>query len=894
MGERLTTLLHRLKALLWRRRLDRDLEDELRFHIEMRERRNVEQGWLDAGAARRSFGNFSAFKEACREMWTLGSIEILWQDVRYALRTLRKSPAFTSVAVFALALGIGANIAIFSVVNAVVLKPLPYRDPAQLTLLVGNVKRVNMERRGASYPDFVDWRKQSRSFVDMAGYSGVSYTLTGAEEPERIDGEFVSASYFPILGISPVLGRTFLPSEDQVPMRDAVVILSEGLWKRRYGGDPGIIGKTIRTSTRSYTVIGIMPTRFAGIFDTAQIWVPFMMSGSAEDLAERGDRGMGVLARLKPDVTITHSQVELDAICHRLAQQYPNTNEARGVEVPTLDKEVFGDIRPAALVLLGAVAFVLLIACANVANLLLARSEARQREIALRVALGAGRLRLWRQLLTESCVLSAIGAAAGLLLGIFGLRVLMATSPITFPSFVHPGIDAPVALFTLLVSVLCGVVMGLAPAVHSRVAGLHTALKESSGRVSSGRLPQRFRNALVVAEIALTLVLLIGAGLLIRSFRGLTALNPGFDPDHLLCLSLSLPRIPAAPASGAATLETSSDAQAVLSTSQILQRLRTLPSVQTVAAATDLPLSGGEHAIFYTAEGQPAVTAHNVPRAYLHRVTPGFFSALRTKLVAGRTFSLEELNGTSGVVVVSENVAKRFWPGQDPLDKRIKSGPATSQSPWLRIIGVVGEMKYRGLPNNPTTDPDVYLPMSDRQRDILLVVRTALDPASLTGTVRHAIHEMDQTVPIYNIATMTERIGEQTARTRFTSWLMGFFAAVALLLAMVGVYGVMSYAVTRRTQEIGVRMALGANRLQVLLLVVGQGLPLILAGILVGLGGSFGLTRLIATFLYGVTPTDASTFASVTALLILIALLACWLPALRASRVDPLEALRHE
>jgi predicted permease len=878
-------LLHRLKALLWRRRLDRDLEHELRFHVAMLHERNI---------ARSRFGNVTSFKEACREMWTFGSIEILWQDVRYALRTLRKSPAFTSVAVFALALGIGANIAIFSVVNAVVLKPLPYRDPGQLTLLWGNVRRAIVERRGASYPDFADWRKQSKSFVDMAVYSNVCFTLTGTDEPERIDGEFVSASYFPILGISPILGRTFLPGEDEVPMRDAVMILTEGLWKRRYGGDPGIIGKSIRTSTRSYTVVGIMPASFTGISDTAQIWVPLMMSGSAEDLAERGNRGPGVLARLKTGVTIARAQAELDTICRALARQYPNTNEARGVEVAPLDKEILGDIRPAALALLGAVAFVLLIACANVANLLLARSEARQREVALRVALGAGRLRLWRQLLTESCVLAAIGAVAGLLLGIFGLRVLMASSPITFPSFVHPGIDPPVALFTVLVSVLCGVLMGLAPAVHSRMAGLHTALKESSGRVSGGKLPQRFRNALVVAEIALTLVLLIGAGLLIRSFRSLTALNPGFDPDHLLCLSVSLPRIPATPASGPATLETSSDAQSVVSTGQILERLRTLPSVQTVAAATDLPLSGIEQAIFYTAEGQPAVTAHNTPRAYFHRVTPAFFSALRTKLVAGRAFSPEELSGNPAVVIVSENIAKRFWPGQDPLNKRIKSGGSTSQSPWLRIIGVVGEMKYRGLPNNPTADPDIYRPMSDRQRDILLVVRTALDPASLTGAVRRSIHEMDPTIPIYNIAAMTERIGEQTARDRFTSWLMGIFAGAALLLAMVGVYGVMSYAVTRRTQEIGVRMALGASRPQVLRLIVGQGVPLILGGILVGLAVSFGITRLIATLLYGVTPTDAFTFAAVTALLVSIALLACWLPALRASRVDPLAALRHE
>ncbi len=893
-------LLLRLKALLWRRRLDRDLDDELRFHIAMREQKNIGQGLpTDQAhlAARRRFGNISSFKEACREMWTLGSVEIFWQDLRYALRTLRKSPAFTLVAVFALALGIGANTAIFSVVNAVMLKPLPYRDPGQLTLLWGNVRRVKVERRGTSYPDFVDWRKQSKSFVDMAGYNDVSFTLTGADQPERLDGEFVSASYFSILGISPILGRTFLASEDQVPMRNPVVVLSEGLWKRRYGGDPAIVGKTILTSTRSYTVVGVMPARFPGILDTAQMWIPFMMAGSADDFAQRGDRGMGVLARLKPGVSIAQAQAELDTICTALARQYPNTNEARGVEVAPLDKEIFGEIRPAALALLGAVAFVLLIACANVANLLLARSETRQREIALRVAVGASRMRLWRQLLTESCVLAVIGAAAGLLLAVFGLRILMAASPITFPSFVHPGIDPPVALFTLLVSLVCGIVMGLAPAVHSRIAGLHTALKESSGRVSGGKMPQRFRNALVVAEIALTLVLLIGAGLLIRSFRELTALNPGFDPDHLLCLSVSLPRLPAATASGGApaTLATANDAKAVVSTSQILERIRTLPSVESVAAATDLPLSGIEQAIFYSAEGQPAMTARDVPRAYIHRVTPGFFQTLHTRMVAGRTFSQEELNGNPGVVMVSENVAKRFWPGQNPVNKRIQEGhTGSSRSPWFRIIGVVAEMKYRGLPNNPTADPDIYLPMSDRRRDILLVVRTPLDPASLAGAVRSAIHDMDKTVPIYNVATMATRIGEQTASNRFTSWLMGIFAGVALLLAMVGVYGVMSYAVTRRTQEIGVRMALGANRAQVLRLIVGQGLPLITSGILVGLGVSFGLTRLLATLLYGVTATDAFTFTSVTALLGCVALFACWLPALRASRVDPLVALRHE
>jgi predicted permease len=727
MGERLSILLHRLKALLGRARLDRDLEDELRFHIEMRQQKTG----LDPLAARRRFGNVSSFKEVCREMWTLGSIEILWQDVRYALRTLRKSPVFTGVAVFALALGIGANTAIFSVVNAVVLKPLPYRDPGRLVLLWGNVRRMKVERRGTSYPDFADWRSQSKSFDGMAVYNPVGSTLTGGDEPERVKCEQVSAAYFSILGVTPILGRTFLPSEDQVPMRDQVVILSEGLWKRRFGADASVIGKTLRTASgRNLNVVGVVPASFGGISDSVDMWVPYMLSGSAGNLAERGDRGIAVLAHLKPGVSLAQAQAELDVVCQRLAREYPGTNEARGVEVAPLDTELLGDIRPAVLALLGAVAFVLLIACANVANLLLARSEARQREIALRVALGAGRLRLWRQLITESCVLATIGAGAGLLLALFGVRILMATSPVTFPTFVHPGIDPPVALFTLLVSLLCGIVMGFAPAIHSRIARLHTTLKEGSGRVAGGKMPQRFRDGLVVVEIALTLVLLIGAGLLIRSFRELNGLNPGFDPQHLLCLTAGLPRIPPRQTEPPAADEPSV-AHLDLSTRQILDRVRALPSVASAAIATDLPLSGIENAVFYTAEGQPAVTAQNIPRAYYHRVTPEFFQVLRTPLIAGRSFSPEEINGNAPVVIVSENVRKRFWPGRDPIGKRIKTGGPASHNSWLRVIGVVGEMKYRGLPNNPTADPDIYGPWSDEERDILLVIRTALDPAGL-------------------------------------------------------------------------------------------------------------------------------------------------------------------
>ena len=787
------------------------------------------------------------------------------------------------MAILALAIGIGANTAIFSVANALALKSLPFRDPGKLVLLWGNVRRVKVERRGASYPDFVDWRKQSTSFEELAIYNSVGSTLVGADENLRIKCEQVSASYFPLLGISPLLGRTFLPSEDEVPMRDMVAILSEGLWKRRFGSDPAIIGKTIRTITRPYTVVGVVHASFPGISDEVEMWVPFMTSGSASDLAERGSRGAAVLGRLKPGVTIAQAQAELTTICRRLEQLYPASNEGRSVEVAALDQEMFGDIRPAVWALLGAVAFVLLIACANVANLLLARSEARQREIALRAALGASRLRLWRQLMTESCVLSALGALVGLLLAVFGVRALVAVSPIDLPSFVHPTLDVPMALFTVAISLACGIAMGFAPAFHARIAHLHDSLKESSGRVSGGRLPQRFRNALVVAEMSLTLVLLVGAGLLIRSLDALIGINPGFDSSHVLCLTAGLPRTPAA-----------GPDQPALSADRIIERIQALPSVQAVAAGTDLPLSHIENATFYTGENQPPVTAQNMPRAYIHGITPGFFRALKAKLVAGQSFSADEMNNKRGVVIVSENVAKRFWPGENPIDKHIKLGRPNSQAPWLRVVGVAGEMKYRGLPNNPTADPDIYLPLPERERDILLVVRTRLDPAATSSAVRSAIHDIDKSITIFDVATMSERIGEQTARSRFVSWLMGVFAAIAVLLAMVGVYGVMSYLVTRRTQEIGLRIALGAERGDVLGLIVRQGMPLILMGIALGLVASFGLTRLLATLLYGVTATDALTFAVVPLLLLAIALLACWLPALRASRVDPVQALRFE
>ena len=814
-------------------------------------------------------------------------IETLSQDVRYALRALRKAPGFTFVAVFALALGIGGNTAIFSVIDGVRQQALPYPHADRLIELWGNVLRTTVERRGASYPDFLDWRAQSTSFDDMAAYTDANAILSSGDEPERIAVEYVSAPYFSLLGVDPQRGRTFRADEDAVPQKVAVTVLSDGLWKRRFGGDPGIVGRQLNFGARSFTVVGVMPPGFKGLTDQAEAWIPFVMSGSPEDLAERGNRGFVVLARLKSGVGRVRAQTELDAISRRLEQTYPATNSKRAVEVSPLDVELFGMLRPALLTLMTAVAFVLLIACANVSNLLLARSEARQREIAVRTALGAGWPRLLRQLITEGCVLTFLGAIVGLLIARLAVRVLMATSPVTFPSFVEPRVDVRVALFTVAVSLACGVLLGLAPAVHARVSRLSDALKDSS-RGSDGTRSQRVRSALVVAEVSLAVVLLVGAGLMIRSVQKLAALNPGFDPESVLTLRISVPlgNTPNASPAG-------SPVGPAVSARTVLERVRAVPGVAAASLASDVPLSGEGAANFYTAEGQPAMTAQNMPRAYVHRISPDFFSTLHIPMRAGRTFLDSELSGQASVVIVSEHVVSRFWPGQDPIGKRIKLGSLTSNGPWLNIVGVVGETKYRALPENPTADPDLYFPQLDRTRQQAFVIRTSVPPSSVVTAVRAAIRSVDATIPVFDVRPMADLVGEQTAPSRFTMWLMGVFAASALMLAVVGIYGVMSFLVTQRTREIGIRLALGADRRDILRLVVGNGARLIGAGVVIGVAASVALQRLVSTLLFGVTAADAASAVAVIVLAV-VALLACYVPAVRATRVNPLRALRYE
>jgi putative ABC transport system permease protein len=885
----LISVWRRLLSLGGRGRRARDVEDEIAFHLAMRQEDQRRAGASPEDArlgAQRRFGNVTVLQEQTREMWTFPSFESFVQDLRYAFRTLRKARGFTTVAILVLAIGIGANTAMFSLVDAMLLRGLPYPDPDRLVMLIGNVQRAAVERRGNSYPDHLDWRAKATRFVDMAAVDTTTMTLMDLEEPERIPVETVSASYFGVLGVAPARGRTFRPDEDEVANRDAVVVLSDGLWRRRFGADPSIVNRTIQSATRTYTVVGIMPPGFAGISDTAQLWIPFVLSGTALD--NRAQRGFQTVARLKPDATVDAARAELDVISKQLERAYPQTNEKRGVEVSPLSVETFGQLRPVVVTLMLAVGFVLMIACANVANLLIGRSETRQKEIAVRTALGAGRSRLLRLLITESCVLTMAGAAAGVGFANVSVRALTAASPVTFPSFVQPGLNMTVLGFTVGIAILCGVLLGLAPAMHVRWLNLADTLKETA-RGSTGVRSQRMRAVLVVAEVALAIVLLIGAGLMIRSVQKLTAIDPGFKADGLVTLNASIPRVPA-PAATPAPGTPPPAPPLVVSAGALLAEIRALPGVTSASLASDLPLGGSSSAVFYSAEGDTTTGAQTMPRAYVHRVTPDFFDTMGMSLEAGRTFHPGEATAEGTAVIVSEGVARRFWPNQDAIGRRIKMGAVASPNPWLTIVGVVGEVKYRGLPANPTTDPDLYFPALDRTVQGVLI-RTSAESSSVTASVRAAIRRVHPAIVVYNVSTMTDLVKAQTAASTFTTWILGLFAATALVLSVVGLYGVMSFLVAQRTREFGIRLALGATRRELVGVVLKQGTRLIAMGAGIGLVGSLGLSKLLGDLLYGVTPIDVSSGMAML-VLVVVAVLACAVPAFRATRVDPVIALK--
>ncbi|HEV2913882.1 MAG TPA: ABC transporter permease [Pyrinomonadaceae bacterium] len=805
----------------------------------------------------------------------------IWQDLRYGLRMMLKNPAFTAVAVLALGLGIGANTAIFSVVNSILLRPLPFREPDRLVTVMHNYPKLDLIAP-VSPPGFEDYRARTDVFENAGASSGGSFNLTGEGEPERIQARGVTAGFFETLGVEAALGRTFLPEEDK-PGNEHVVVLSNGLWQRRYGADPGVVGRTITLDGEGYTVVGVMPAGFR-FYGQDDAWAPLALNAEMMSPNRRGSEFLLMIARLKPGVSFEQAQAAMNSVASQIRQdnpqQYPSDSDW-GVRVKPVYEEMVADIRPALLVLLGAVGFVLLIACANVANLLLARASVRRKEIAIRTALGAGRWRLVRQLLTESVLLSITGGGLGLLLAVWGVDVLVKLNQNNIPRAREIGIDARVLAFTFGLSLVTGVLFGLAPALQASRTQLTDALKEG-GRTSGGSHRARFRSLLVVTEIALALVLLIGAGLMVKSFSRLSHVDPGFQPQNLLTMQVALP-----------VTKYKEDKQIGDFFRQALEKIKSLPGVQSEGAVSQLPLSGSVASGFFTIEGQEA-SGEQRPHTDLRASSPEYLQTMGIPLLKGRYFNERDTDSSPNVAIIDETLARRYWPGADPVGRRISYNRRDGKPVWREIVGVVGAIKHKAL--DADYRGQLYFPHPQNPwSNMSLVVRSnTADPASLTAAVRSAIQAVDKDQPVYRVMTMETMVAESVAQHRFSMFLLTLFAVVAVALAVVGLYGVMSYGVSQRTHEIGIRMALGAQARDVLRMVVGQGFVLALLGVGAGLLGALALTRVMSSLLFGVSATDPFMFVSVPLILAGVALLACYLPARRATKVDPMVALRYE
>ena len=806
----------------------------------------------------------------------------LGHDLRYGLRMLTKNPAFTAIAVLALALGIGANTAIFSVVNAILLRPLPFKNPDELVMVWENATHQGFPKNTPSPANFLDWREQNTVFTGISAMATRSFNLTGVGEPERLDGRRVSANIFDLLGVRPILGRTFVAEEDQPGMR--VALLNEMLWKRRFGSDPSVIGRALMLNGESYTVIGVLPrnVRLPGFGNWHdQIWVP--LAFPPEEATARGSHFLQAIARMKPGVTLEKAQAEMETIAARLAQQYPEHNTRMGAVVNPPHEEVVGNMKPALLILLGAVAFVLLIACANVANLLLARAAVRQKEIALRLALGADRARLTKQLLVESVMLSMVGGVFGLGIAYASLRVLTRFIPADLAQATAINIDAKVLVFTLGVALLTGLVFGLAPASQAANFNLNDTLKEGGRDSGAGVGGKRIRSALVVAEVAVSFILLIGAGLLINSFMHLRNLDPGFRAERLLGLNVDL-----------SPVKYPDTARRVAFFDEAVRRVQALPGVQSVAIAGNLPLTYNGDSMPIGVEGIPDPPPDQQRDVIFRAVGPGYFSTMGIPLVRGRDFTDQDKLENDFVVVVSEKTANYYWPNADPIGKRLKGGSTTAEGPWRTVIGVVKDVRQ----NDFVAEPKMQMYFTYRQlRNLVpnaLVVRTAVEPMSIAASVRNAIWAVDKDQPVSNMRPMEDVVASALARQRFSMLLLAVFAGLALVLAAVGIYGVMSYSVAQQTREIGIRMALGAQRTDVLKMTVMQSLKLVGVGLVIGLVSAFILTRVMSGLLYGISAPDPVTFLSIAFVLLAVALLASYIPALRATRVDPMIALRAQ
>ena len=802
-------------------------------------------------------------------------METLFRDIRYGARSLLKRPGFTMIAVIALALGIGANTAIFSLVNAVLLQPLPFAEPDRLVWVWGNIRNGG-SRASVSPPDFLDYRQQNTTFEEFAAAFGapLPLNLTGSGEPERLTAAGVTGNYFTALGAQPQLGRTFL-LENEKPGSDQVAVLSHGLWQKRFGGDPTIVNKTVVLDGKNFAVIGVMPQGF-NFPQAAELWVPINFEIDAE-MKIRKAHFLRPIGKLKDGVTLAQAQADMDVIARRLEEQYPDSNLGWSLRLVSLREQLIGNTRPTLFILFGAVGFVLLIACANVANLLLVRAAGRQKEIALRTALGAGRFRIVRQMITESVLLALIGGALGTILAVWGIELLVKLSEGNIPPTAQVRIDATVLAFTLLTSVFTGVLFGLAPALRTMNLNLIESLKEGGRSGAEGGQRNRTRSLLVVLESAVAVVLLIGAGLLVRSLIQLQNVSPGFDPNNVLTMRVDLSR-----------KKYGAPEKAGKFFSELETRLGSLPGVEQVGMISELPLSGQPNDMPYTVVGRPPVPSDQAFDDDFRRVNRHYFSAMRIPFLRGRNFTEQEVRESAKVIIISDLLARQVFPNEEPIAKRLLL--VIGNEPF-EIIGIVGDIRHRALESTPFAA--MYIPTNQTPRTNL-VIRTKGDPASLAGAVRKEVHAIDRDQPVAAMRTMNEWMDTAVAGPRYRTALLALFAFVALVLASTGIYGVMSYSVSQRTHEIGVRMALGARRMDVMKLVVRQGMTLVIVGVAIGVLGAIALTRVMSTLLFGVTAKDPLTFVVVAALLNLVAFVACYLPARRATKVDPLVALRYE
>ena len=882
---------------------DSDLDDEIRFHLNMTAKERIQNG-QSVGDARNSalkdFGNVVLVKEATRSMWSGAALEDFGQDLRYGVRMLAKSPGFALIAILTLALGIGANSAIFSVVNGVLLNPLPFPQPEQLVSLF--TEMPNFKDGSISYPNFEDWRRMNRSFSAMAVYRSAGFNLSGHGEPDRLHGEMISAGFFETLGVNPFLGRTFSPEEDQLGANPTVMI-TEGLWKRKYGADPNIIGQRMVLNDVGRTIIGVVPANFHLHIQNFQRGGPlndvYVPVGEFNELQFHNNRaagwGLDGIGRLKPGVTFEQARADMERVSRELAAAYPDVNGSKKAYLLTLKDEMIGDMRPVLLVILGAVMFVLLIACVNVANLLLARATGRSREFAVRIALGAGEMRIIRQLLTESVLLALVGGALGLILAKFGTAAAIAAMPVTMPRAEDIGLDQRVLLFTLIVSVVSGIAFGLAPAWKTSRSNVGSTLKETGRSLAGGR--SRVQGIFVVSEIALAMVLLVGAGLMIRTLYVLWGLDPGFKPKNVMTFSFS----------GPASYKSKPPDLVRSAQRQLHDKLASLPGVEAVSFSWGATLMRSDNEDYFWIVGRPMPPRNQLPMTLHYVVEPDYQKTMQMQLKRGRFFTDADNEHAPRVAVIDEAFAEKYFPNEDPIGRFIdvNTDPIDpDKAPNPQIIGVVAHVNQWGLDSDSSSplhaqmyEPIMQVPDSALKRGGLasdVYVRTTRPGVPTFEEMRQRLLGVNGELVVYSPEPLDEIVSHSIGKKRFAMTLLAVFAGIALLLASVGIYGVLSYLVGQRTQEIGVRMALGAQRFDVLRLVLNDGARMTLVGLGIGVIAALGLTRLLSHMLFGINPTDPVTFFGVAMLLCTIALLACYVPAHRAMRVDPTVALRYE